>query len=43
VEYKIPAELLNGKDKITVKIEANYGKTAGRVFGVRIIKNPLSP
>ena len=42
VEYKIPAELLNGKDKITVKIEANQGKTAGRVFGVRII-NPQTP
>jgi hypothetical protein len=38
VEYKIPDELLKGKEKITVRIEANYGKTAGRVFGVRIIK-----
>jgi len=38
VEYKIPDELLKGKEKVTVRIEANYGKTAGRVFGVRIIK-----
>lgn len=38
VEYKIPDELVIGKSKITVRIEANYGKTAGRVFGVRIIK-----
>jgi hypothetical protein len=38
VEYMIPDELLKGKEKITVRIEANYGKTAGRVFGVRIIK-----
>ena len=38
VEYIIPGELIKGKEKITVRIEANYGKTAGRVFGVRIIK-----
>ncbi|HZI53056.1 MAG TPA: beta-L-arabinofuranosidase domain-containing protein, partial [Chitinophagaceae bacterium] len=38
VEYKIPGDLLKGKEKITVRIEANYGKTAGRVFGARIIK-----
>ena len=39
VEYKIPAELISHKTKITVRIEANYGKTAGRVFAVRIIKD----
>jgi hypothetical protein len=39
VGYKIPEELLKGKEKITVRIEANYGKTAGRVFGVRIISH----
>jgi hypothetical protein len=39
IEYKIPEYLLNGKEKITVRVEANYGKTAGRVFGVRIIKS----
>lgn len=39
VEYKIPDELLKGKEKITVRIEANYGKTAGRVFGVRITRS----
>lgn len=39
VEYKIPEELVKGKEKITVRIEANHGKTAGRVFGVRIIKS----
>jgi hypothetical protein len=36
-EYIIPAELLNGKSRITVRIEANYGKTAGRIFGCRTI------
>ena len=39
VEYKIPAELISNKTKITIRIEANYGKTAGRVFAVRIIKD----
>jgi hypothetical protein len=38
VEYKIPEELLRGKEKVTVRIEANYGKTAGRVFGARIVR-----
>jgi len=37
-EYPIPAELLIGKSKVTIRIEANYGKTAGRVFGCRILK-----
>jgi len=37
IEYKIPEDLLKGKEKITVRIEANYGKTAGRVFGARLI------
>ncbi len=38
VEYKIPEDLIKGKQKVTVRIEANYGKTAGRVFGARILK-----
>ena len=37
-EYKLPASMINGKTKITVKVDANHGKTAGRVFGVRTIK-----
>ncbi len=39
VLYNIPAELINNKTKVTVRIEANYEKTAGRVFGARIIKD----
>ncbi len=39
VEYSIPKELFEGKTKITVRIEANYGKTAGRVFGCRVLKS----
>jgi hypothetical protein len=38
VEYKLPASMISSKTKITVKIDANHGKTAGRVFGVRTIK-----
>lgn len=37
--YLLPGELIEHADKITVRIEANYGKTAGRVFGARTIKN----
>jgi hypothetical protein len=38
VDYPIPEELIRGRQKITVKIEANQGKTAGRVFGCRTIR-----
>lgn len=38
LEYALPAELIKGKANITIRIEANYGKTAGRIFGVRTIK-----
>jgi DUF1680 family protein len=41
-EYVMPAELLTGKQRITVRIESNYGKTAGRVFGVRTINSVVS-
>jgi hypothetical protein len=37
-EYVLPDELIKDKKEVMVKIEANHGKTAGRVFGVRIIK-----
>lgn len=37
-EYPLPPELLKGKSKVTVRIEANYGKTAGRIFGARVVK-----
>lgn len=33
--YPLPKEWINGKDKITVKIDAKYTKTAGRIFGAR--------
>lgn len=38
VEYPIPAAMIAGKTKIKVRIQANYGKTAGRVFGARSLR-----
>ncbi|AEE49143.1 glycoside hydrolase family 127 protein [Haliscomenobacter hydrossis] len=37
-EYVIPAEMLGSGETITIRVEANYGKTAGRVFGARVLK-----
>lgn len=37
-EYAIPADMIKGKKTITVRIEAPYNKTAGRIFGCRVIK-----
>ena len=38
LEFPIPSDLTKGKAKVTVRMEANYEKTAGRVFGVRILR-----
>ena len=38
VVYPIPDELLKGKSKIEVRVQAHPNKTAGRVFGCRIVK-----
>ncbi|MFN8258481.1 MAG: glycoside hydrolase family 127 protein [Bacteroidales bacterium] len=38
-EYPVSAELINGKSTVTIRIEANYGKTAGRIFGCRILSS----
>ena len=43
IEYKISEDILKGKEKITVRIEANYGKTAGRVFGARLVSVKPDP
>ncbi|MCW3119839.1 MAG: hypothetical protein JWM28_3921 [Chitinophagaceae bacterium] len=37
--YVLPGELIEHAQIITVRIEANYDKTAGRIFNARIIKN----
>lgn len=38
IEYSIPSDLQTDKEKLNVTIKAHTGKTAGRVFGARIIK-----
>jgi len=38
VEYKIPQELLTGKTKVTVKVQAHEGAIAGGIFGCAILK-----
>ena len=39
VEYPIAPELIKGKSKIVVRVQAHPNRTAGRVFGCRIVKN----
>ena len=38
VEYPIPFDLLKGKSKVEVKIQAHPDRTAGRVFSPRILR-----
>jgi len=38
IAYPLPPDLLKGKSAITISILANHDKTAGRIFGCRIIK-----
>jgi uncharacterized protein len=37
-EYVIPADIIGNKTSVTIKIDANYGRTAGRIFGCRILR-----
>ncbi len=37
LEYPLPDSLISGKSFITIRIEANHGTTAGRIFGCRTI------
>jgi hypothetical protein len=38
VEYSIPASLVSGKEKVTVRFEASEGYSIGPVFGIRMIR-----
>jgi uncharacterized protein len=38
VEYALPAELIQGKQKVTVRFEATNGNEIGAVFGIRMIR-----
>jgi hypothetical protein len=39
MEYPLPDNILAGKRSVNIRIEANYDKTAGRIFGCRTIKH----
>ncbi len=38
IEYPVPANLIEGKDKVTVRFEAVEGSTVAGVFGLRMIR-----
>ena len=38
VEYSIPAELVEGKQKVTVRFEVSSGSDIPGVFGIRTIR-----
>jgi DUF1680 family protein len=38
VEYPLPAQVVKGKTKVTVRFQAKEGKAAATVFGVRMIR-----
>ena len=37
VDYEVPTELTQGKEKVTVRFEAHQGNTAGGLFGLRVL------
>src|SRR5437899_12694780 len=38
VDYQIPADLINGKQKVTVRFQAIDGNEIAAVFGLRIVR-----
>ncbi len=42
VEYAIPSELIEGKQKVTVRFEASTGSDIPGVFGIRMIRADLA-
>jgi len=38
VTYPIPPQLTKGKKKVTIRFQAHPGRTAGGIFGLRIVK-----
>ena len=41
-EYAIPAELVAGKSKVTVRFEAANGRSTPSVFGVRMVRGDVA-
>ena len=42
VEYAIPSEIVQGKQKVTVRFEASEGNEIPGVFGIRTIRADLA-
>jgi uncharacterized protein len=40
-EYVIPADIIGNRNSVTIKIDASHGRTAGRIFGCRILKQDI--
>jgi hypothetical protein len=41
VEYRIPADLIANKTKVTVRFEAANGRSTPSVFGVRMVRSDM--
>jgi hypothetical protein len=41
VEYRIPADLITNKNKVTVRFEASNGRSTPSVFGVRMVRSDM--
>jgi DUF1680 family protein len=41
VEYSVPADLIAGKQKVTVRFEAANGRSTPSVFGVRMVRSDM--
>jgi DUF1680 family protein len=41
VDYQLPADLVAGKNKVTVRFEAANGRATPSVFGVRIVRSDM--
>ena len=38
IEYAVPAELVRGKEQVTVRFQAQEGSQIATVFGIRMIR-----
>lgn len=43
VQYPLPADVVRGKQKVTVKFQATQGKEVGAVFGIHMIRTDAQP
>jgi hypothetical protein len=43
VTYAVPADLVRGKDKVTVRFQAKTGSQIATVFGIRMIRADTGP